>query len=142
MLGRGGYEEAAKDGEKLRRDLRYARNWAREPWAPESYRIGVAREEVPSEAAGLDEEQRRYLGTVAERLRDGMGGEETQDLLYSTAVELGVKPKRAFAAVYTALLGKKSGAKAGPFVAGLGAPFARERFRRVSEVTSSSKDES
>lgn len=142
MLGRGGYEEAAKDGEKLRRDLRYARNWAREPWAPESYRIGVAREEVPSEAAGLDEEQRRYLGTVAERLRDGMGGEETQDLLYSTAVELGVKPKRAFAAVYTALLGKKSGPKAGPFVAGLGAPFARERFRRVSEVTSSSKDES
>lgn len=139
MLRRGGYEEAEEDVEKLRRDLRYARNWARGLFAPESYRIGVAREEVPPETAELDEEQRRYLGSVAGRLRDGMGGEEAQDLLYSTAVELGVKPKRAFAAVYIALLGKKSGPKAGPFVAGLGAPFVRERFRRVSGVTPSSE---
>jgi lysyl-tRNA synthetase class 1 len=57
-----------------------------------------------------------------------MGGDEVQDLLYSTAVELGLKPKKAFAAVYTVLLGRKSGPKAGPFVAGLPVEMVRERF--------------
>ena len=44
------------------------------------------------------------------------------------------------AAVYASLLGKKSGPKAGPFVAGLGAPFVRERFARVSGDTEGSDD--
>ncbi len=133
MLWRGGYEEAARNPEKLRRDLAYARNWAEE-WAAESYRFGV-RDEVPPEAAGLDAGQRSYLATVAGKLEDGMDGDVVQDLLYSTAVELGLKPKVAFGAVYTVLLGKRSGPKAGPFVAGLDAAFARERFLDVSGDT-------
>jgi len=133
MLRRGGYEEAASDLAELGRDLTYARNWA-EKWAPESYRFGV-REEVPLEAADLEAEQRLYLAAVAGRLEDGMDGEATQDLLYSTAVELGLKPKTAFGALYTTLLGKKSGPKAGSFVAGLDTDFVRERFRRVSGDT-------
>jgi lysyl-tRNA synthetase, class I len=64
-----------------------------------------------------------------------MGGDVAQDLLYSTAVEFGLKPKLAFGAVYTVLLGKKSGPKAGPFVAGLDADFVRERFLGVSGDT-------
>ena len=51
-----------------------------------------------------------------------------QDLLYSTAVERGLKPKRAFGAVYTVLLGSKSGPKAGPFVARLPVEVVRERL--------------
>jgi lysyl-tRNA synthetase class 1 len=133
MLRRGGYEEAASDPEKLRRDLAYARNWAEE-WAPQSYRFGV-RDEVPPGATDLDAEQRRYLVAVAERLEDWMDGEAVQDLLYSTAVELGLKPKAAFGAVYTALLGRKSGPKAGPFVAGLDVGFVRGRFLDVSGDT-------
>ncbi len=133
MLRRGGYEEAVRDPEKLRQDLRYAHNWA-EKWAPEQYRFGV-RGEVPAEAAEIDDEERRYLRTVADKLSDEMGGDEAQNLLYSTAVELGVKPKKAFAAVYTALLGRKSGPKAGPFVAGLDAGFVRTRFTDVSGDT-------
>jgi lysyl-tRNA synthetase class 1 len=133
MLRRGGYEEAASDPEKLHRDLTYALNWAEE-WAPESYRFGV-RDEMPPEVADLDAEQRRYLAAVAEKLEDGMDGEAAQSLLYSTAVELGLKPKAAFRAVYTVLLGRNSGPKAGPFVAGLDAGFVRKRFRNVSEDT-------
>jgi lysyl-tRNA synthetase, class I len=135
MLRRGGYEEAAGDLEKLRRDLTYARNWARE-WAPESYGFGV-REELPQEAASLDAEQRHYLAAIARELKEGMDGDAVQDLLYSTAVELGLKPKAAFGAVYTVLLGKKSGPKAGPFVAGLDNNFVRERFLGVSGDTTS-----
>ena len=133
MLRRGGYEEAASDITKLRQDLIYARTWV-EKWAPPQYRLGV-RDEVPPEAETLDAEQRRYLAAVAGRLEDGMEGDAVQDLLYSTAVESGLKPKAAFGAVYTVLLGEKSGPKAGPFVAGLDAGFVRERFLGVSGVT-------
>jgi lysyl-tRNA synthetase, class I len=128
MLRRGGYEEAARDPEKLARDLAYARNWAEE-WAPESMRLRLLSVEEAREAArGLDEEQRRYLGEVAARLGPETGGDEVQDLLYSTALDLGLKPKRAFAAVYTVLLGRKSGPKAGPFVASLPLEMVRGRF--------------
>ncbi len=128
MLERGGYEEAARDRERLARDLTYARNWARE-WAPESMRIGLLDPEGSREvAAGLDEEQREYLADISARLGPEMEGDRVQDLLYSTAVGRGLKPKRAFAAVYKVLLGKTSGPKAGPFVASLPPEEVRRRF--------------
>jgi lysyl-tRNA synthetase class 1 len=128
MLRRGGYEEAAKDKERLARDLGYARNWAEE-WAPESMRIGLL-DPAASEwaAAALDDDQRQYLREVSEKLQPGMDGEAVQDVLYSTAIERNLKPKRAFAAVYRVLLGKSSGPKAGPFIAGLALDQVRQRF--------------
>ena len=121
ILRRGGYEEAARDKEKLARDLAYALNWVEE-WAPASMRLRLlSMDEARETARDLDDEQRAYLAAVAEKLSPEMSGDEVQDLLYSTAVERGIKPKKAFAAVYTVLLGKKSGPKAGPFVASL--PF-------------------
>jgi lysyl-tRNA synthetase, class I len=140
MLRRGGYGEAIADPEKLRRALTYARNWA-EAWAPQSYRLEV-RGEPSSEAASLNADQRRYLAAIAGRLEKGMDGDEVQDLLYSTAGEFGLKPRAAFGAVYAVLLGKKSGPKAGPFVAGLDAGFVRERFLDVSEDTTAGGAES
>jgi lysyl-tRNA synthetase, class I len=128
MLRRGGYEEAARDREKLARDLAYARNWAGE-WAPESMRLRLLSVQEAREASeSLDDEQRAYLAALAEKLGPDLDGDEVQDLLYSTAVERGLKPKRAFAAVYTVLLGRKSGPRAGPFVAGLPVEMVRERF--------------
>jgi lysyl-tRNA synthetase, class I len=129
MLRRGGYKKAARAKEILARDLAYARNWAEE-WAPESMRLRLLSEEEAREAAqDLDADSREYLAAVAEKLSPEMGGDEVQDLLYSTAVERRLKPKRAFAAIYTVLLGRKSGPKAGPFVAGLPVEMARKRFR-------------
>src|SRR5919205_1488884 len=128
MLRRGGYEEAARDPEKLARDLAYARNWA-EKWAPEPMRLRVLEEGEAKEAATeLDAEQRGYLHEISARLGPEMDGESVQDLLYSTAVERGLKPKKAFAAVYAVLLGKPSGPRAGPFIAGLPIEMVRERF--------------
>jgi lysyl-tRNA synthetase class 1 len=57
-----------------------------------------------------------------------MDGEAIQEVLYSIAIERGLKPKRAFAAVYRVLLGKNSGPKAGPFIAGLTLDQVSERF--------------
>jgi lysyl-tRNA synthetase class 1 len=128
MLRRGGYGEAAEDGDRLARDLRYARNWAAE-WAPESMRLGLLDPGESREvAAGLDDEQRAYLREVSERLVPEMDGEAVQDVLYSTAVRRGLKPKKAFAAVYKVLLGRTSGPKAGPFIAGLSQDQVDERF--------------
>jgi lysyl-tRNA synthetase class 1 len=135
MLREGGYEEAAKDTAKLRRDLTYARTWARE-WAPKSLRLGILEPLEAAEAAkGLDEYQLHYLDQVAGKLETGMNGDAVQNLLYSTAVELGMKPKKVFAAVYTVLLGRKNGPKAGPFIASLGVDAVRERFLSVSGDT-------
>ena len=86
-------------------------------------------EEAREAAKGLDEDQREYLAAVAEKLSPEMSGDEVQELLYSAAVERGLKPKKAFAAVYSVLLGKKSGPKAGPFIAGLPLEMVRERFQ-------------
>jgi lysyl-tRNA synthetase, class I len=129
MLARGGYEETARDKEKLARDLSYARTWAEE-WAPESMRLRLLSVEEAREAAkGLNDDQREYLAAIAEKLSPEMSGDEVQEILYSAAVERGLRPKRAFAAVYTVLLGKKSGPKAGPFIAGLPLEMVRERFQ-------------
>lgn len=126
MLRKGGYR--VDDARELEKDLYYARNWSEE-WAPESMRLRLLSvEEAREAAAGLDDEQRGYLGAVAERLPDEAHGDSVQDLLYSTAVERGLKPKKAFAALYTVLLGRKSGPKAGPFVAGLPVEEVRKRF--------------
>ncbi len=131
MLRRGGYDEVAKDPEKLARDLSYARNWAEE-WAPESLRLRILdRREAAEAAEELDDEQREYLAAVADRLDPDLDGDAAQDLLYSTAVEREVKPKRAFAAIYTVLLGRKHGPKAGPFISSLPADMVRERFSGV-----------
>jgi lysyl-tRNA synthetase class 1 len=127
MLRRGGYEDAASQPDALSNELAYAREWAEE-WAPEEYRF-VVLEELPEEARSLDEDQRRYLAEASERIpTESAGGDEVQNILYETAKEIGVKPKKAFGAIYTVLLGRKSGPKAGPFVAGLPPELVRERF--------------
>ena len=92
-------------------------------------RLGLLEVEASREAAaGLDDEQRAYLREVSGKLGPEMDGEAVQDVLYSTAIGRGLKPKRAFVAVYTVLLGKKSGPKAGPFIAGLTPDQVTQRF--------------
>ncbi len=131
MLRRSGYEEATRDEAKLEEDLRYARNWAEE-WAPESLRLRVLEpHEVAEAAEELDDEQRGYLNAVADRLVPDLDDDAAQNLLYSTAVERDIKPKRAFAAVYTVLLGRRHGPKAGPFIASLPTDMVRKRFSGV-----------
>lgn len=130
MLRRGDYKEAAGDPD-LPQHLRHARNWAEE-WAPESLRLRILEPEEAKEAAGnLDEGQRVYLRAIGEKLDPALDGDEVQDLLYSTAIECEVKPRKAFAAIYAVLLGAKHGPKAGPFIAGLPTDMVRSRFAGV-----------
>lgn len=128
ILRRGGYKSAVEDQEKLAADLRYARDWAEE-WAPESLRLRLLEPQEAAEAArSLDADQRSYLAAVAEKLDPTLDGAAVQDLLYGAAVERELKPKRAFAAAYTVLLGRRHGPKAGPFIANLPVDEVRRRF--------------
>ncbi len=128
MLDRGGYEHATQDRDRLARDLTHALNWS-ETWAPDSLKLRILTPEESREAAtGLEDEQRAYLRGVSDLIESDMDGDVVQDLLYGTAVGMDLKPKKAFAALYTVLLGKKSGPKAGPFVAGLPEEIRRSRL--------------
>jgi lysyl-tRNA synthetase class 1 len=135
MLLKGGYRGATSNREKLAENLTYAHNWA-EDWAPESLKLGVLELSEAAEAAkSLDEAQLQYLDEVAGLLESSMDGDMVQSILYTKAVERGLKPKQAFAAVYTVLLGRKSGPKAGPFIVSIGVWLAQQRFLGVIRDT-------
>jgi lysyl-tRNA synthetase class 1 len=139
VLEEGGYREDTTDRKSLAENLEYARNWAQE-WAPESYRVQLLDlAEVRYEAGNLSDTQRSYLEEAAYNLSllgdsaEAQDGEIIQDILYDTVSEFDLKPQKAFAAVYTALLGKKNGPKAGPYIAQIGIWQVQKRFLRASQ---------
>lgn len=129
ILERTGYRGV--DPDAVRDRMEYARRWLAE-YAPEDMRFQV-REDLPQEAAGLSEGQRRFLGALAGRLEEGMGGDEVHSLIYEVAAETGgLRPAEAFEALYLVLLGKSRGPRAGFFVSLLGAEFCAGRFRQAA----------
>jgi lysyl-tRNA synthetase class 1 len=129
MLRRGGYGITVGNTAKLQEDLTYARNWA-EKWAPEQLKLKVLDLPEAREAArNLSEEQRQFLRYVAGHLGSiSYDADTIQNFLYAAAEHVGLKPKQAFAAIYTVLLGEKSGPKAGPFIASFQPQVVQERF--------------
>jgi lysyl-tRNA synthetase class 1 len=128
ILLEGGYREDVRDREALARWLTYARNWA-ETWAPESFRFRILDlAEAAQAARSLDADQLRYLDEVAGLLEVSLDGDSVQNALYDKALEIGLKPRKAFAAIYTVLLGRRNGPKAGPFIAQVGVWIAQQRF--------------
>ena len=100
-------------------------------YAPDHSRIAV-RDELPAEARhALAEEQRTFLGALAqsaEVARPG-SGEAWQDLIFRVAEEAALPPGRAFAAIYLAFLGRTNGPRAGWLLAALEREFTAERLR-------------
>jgi lysyl-tRNA synthetase class 1 len=132
ILARTGYPDLDRDAVAHR--MEYARRWLAS-FAPPDLRFAVA-PEVPPEATGLSEVQKRFLGVLAERLEDGMDGEVIHQVIYDLAGEYKgeAKPAQLFQAVYVALLGKTSGPRAGWFLAFLGPRLAAKRFAEASRA--------
>jgi lysyl-tRNA synthetase class 1 len=119
------------DREAVAARLGYARRWL-DSYAPEELRFDV-RAELPPEVFSLDENQKKFLRLMAERLHETMDGEAIHHLVYDLAKEIpGSVPARLFEAIYIALLGKPRGPRAGSFIAILGVPFCSERFRQAA----------
>jgi lysyl-tRNA synthetase class 1 len=114
-----------------------ARAWL-DGWAPERYRVSV-REELPAaEVAELTEVQALFLTDLADGAESerSVGGDAWQDLIYRSGQARGVSSRDAFAAVYSALLGRPNGPRAGWLLASLEPAFVVERLRAAAAVAS------
>jgi lysyl-tRNA synthetase class 1 len=119
-----------REAEILDERVRAARAWLA-AYAPERAIVAV-RPELPEEAvAALDDDQRRYLGRLAESLSADAApdsGEAWQDRIFAVATEAGLPNGKAFGALYGAFLGRANGPRAGWLLASLDPAFVRDRL--------------
>jgi len=120
-----------------------AKRWL-ESFAPEEAKL-VVQPTLPAEAASLDTLDRAFLAALSERAKelaadpDGLAGpavaadgEAWQAAIFDTATEAGLKPGRAFRALYLAFLGRPNGPRAGWLLAKLDANFVIQRLREAA----------
>jgi len=131
MEAEKGSELTAREEAILEERVRAARAWLA-AYAPERAVVSV-RHELPVEAiADLDDDQRRYLGRLAETDAPPTSGQGWQDRIFSVAGEQGLPNGRAFAALYAAFLGRANGPRAGWLLASLDRGFVLDRLRAAA----------
>jgi lysyl-tRNA synthetase class 1 len=128
ILRRNGYDLSNVDG--LRQRAAYAQHWL-ETFAPEELRFQI-QDRLPAAARDLTAEQKQALQFLGERLQPGMTGEQIHQLIYTLKDELGARPDALFKAIYTVLLGKSQGPRAGWFLSTLNATFVKQRFAEAA----------
>jgi lysyl-tRNA synthetase class 1 len=141
VLARTGY--ASVSPAAVARRLGYARRWL-EQFAPDEVRFTV-REDLPAQAAELTDDQRSFLGRLAQELEgegerggDDLGGQAIHERIYALAGQFPSTPAaELFRAIYLVLLGKPRGPRAGAFIAVLGGGFCARRFREAAAARSS-----
>lgn len=140
ILKRCGFSENGLEREDLEYAwlrIRLARRWL-ELYAPDEYKLRVMVDDPRDIARMLDDEQVRALEILAERLsrKREWRAEEVQSEIYRVAREiLGVESARVFQAIYLALLGRREGPRAGPFIVSLGVEKVVERFESVVKAS-------
>jgi lysyl-tRNA synthetase class 1 len=113
--------------------VRAARAWL-ETYAPERAIVAV-RADLPDDAlAALDDEQRAYLGRLADAAAPAAptSGDEWQNAIFTVAAEAGLPNGKAFAALYAAFLGRTNGPRAGWLLASLDPAFVTDRLRAAA----------
>ncbi|MEA1869715.1 MAG: lysine--tRNA ligase [Euryarchaeota archaeon] len=120
--GYGGYDE-----ESVRRRVLNVENWLTS-YAPDSA-IFEVQETLPDAVKNLSDEQRAGLGALASRIQGGVAAKDLHDLMYAVSEESGISASKMFQAIYISLLGKKSGPRAGYFMASLDREFLLDRLR-------------
>lgn len=116
--------------EGLENWARYARVWV-DRYAPESEKFEV-KEILPENIKKLSDKQKKYLHKISLELNKVWIAEEFQINLFEWAKELGLSSKEAFSAIYTSLLDKNYGPKAGWIILSLDKEFVKKRFSEVS----------
>jgi len=124
VLNRSGY--SGYDEESVRRRVLNVENWLTS-YAPDSVLFEV-QETLPDAVKDLSDEQRAGLIALASRIRGGVAAQDLHDTVYAVSGESGISASKMFQAIYTSLLGKKSGPRAGYFMASLDAEFLLDRL--------------
>ncbi|MFH1284496.1 MAG: lysine--tRNA ligase [Candidatus Peregrinibacteria bacterium] len=122
-----------EDQDEVRLRRHYAKIWL-EKFAPDSYRFEV-QQKVPAKSAELSDEQKGFLGKLADVLAEkDWEGEELHAKIHELKESSPLNPKEAFGAIYMALLGKDSGPQAGWFLEALEKDFLIKRFTEISKM--------
>jgi lysyl-tRNA synthetase class 1 len=111
--------------------LSRAYNWARE-FGSEQDVVEVP-EVVPTDVVStLSDDDRRFLSKFVDILEhESLDDDGVQASIFSTAKEVGIKPKRAFLTLYRVLISRNSGPRLGPFLNLLGNEWVLERIKSV-----------
>ncbi len=129
VLKRTDYDTS--DVDAIRQRASNARNWLSK-YAPQFVKFKV-QETIPPQVKSFTKEQKLALSILADQLEHGMSGQEIHDNLYKVAEESGLDGKQVFETVYLAVLGIKSGPRAGHFIASLEKDFVVKRFKEASK---------
>jgi lysyl-tRNA synthetase class 1 len=93
---------------------------------------------LPPAASRLDAEERHFLGALVERADELIRGPSAHDgdawqaAIFETATDGGLKPGKAFRALYVAFLGRPNGPRAGWLLAKLEPEFVVGRLREAA----------
>ncbi len=109
---------------------RAAERWL-DAYAPETAIVRPRLDALPEEAADLDAEQRAFLSRLADTIAADAprGGDAWQAAIFDATRDVGIRPGRAFEAVYRAFLGRSNGPRAGWLLASLDRDFVVARLR-------------
>ena len=79
----------------------------------------------------LTDEQKEFLNQLADILETETftNDVEFHDRMYDVLEGIGMKPQKAFQAIYKTIIGKKQGPRAASFVLSLDKDFVLKRFR-------------
>jgi len=111
---------------------RAARAWL-STYAPDRAIIRV-HDELPAEAAALDDDQRGFLSELADSVAQAPAGsgDDWQSAIFVVARARELPPARAFDAIYRAFLGRTNGPRAGWLLASLDPAFVVGRLREAA----------
>jgi lysyl-tRNA synthetase class 1 len=113
--------------ERLNSRLVHVENWL-ETYAPGFVKFNV-QETLPD--VQINENQELFLSKVADMLETSdYNSQELHDEMYKILEKLGLKPQKAFQAIYKVVIGKKQGPRAASFLLSLDKDFVIKRFRR------------
>jgi|WetSurMetagenome_2_1015567.scaffolds.fasta_scaffold01269_5 lysyl-tRNA synthetase, class I len=121
-------EEIVK--ESLQEWAKYAKVWV-ERFAPESEKFSI-QQSLPDTTKNLSDIQKKFLLKISKELGKDWKPEDLQMNLFEWAKELKIPSKDAFSAIYTPLLNKSFGPKAGWIILSLDKEFVRKRFLDAS----------
>jgi lysyl-tRNA synthetase class 1 len=130
------------EAQSLEKRALAAKRWL-EHFAPDDAKI-VVQPTLPAAVENLDGQDRAFLHAFAQRAEKlaprrgglagpavGADGEAWQAAIFETATEVGIKPGRAFRALYLAFLGRPNGPRAGWLLAKLERDFILTRLREA-----------
>ncbi len=130
VLRRSGY--GARDMESVKMRMENASNWLA-LYAPESVKFEV-QETMPPDVENLTPGQRAGLLRIASGISDDTTASDLHDLAYGASEAAGISGSKMFQAIYIAILGKKSGPRAGYFMASLDRTFLLKRLTEAGRA--------